>query len=74
MANEDRQDSSGGCRLRNCTVLLGQWPIVGQCLDQADELALQRLPVRAFGFAFQIALPSLVPDMMPAKRATSASG
>lgn len=35
-------------------VLLGQWLVVGQRLDQADELALQRQPVRAFGFAFQI--------------------
>lgn len=37
---------------RMITVLLGQWLVIGQRLNQADEFALQRLPMRAFGFAF----------------------
>ena len=41
---------------RVVAVLIGQRLIVGQRLDQADELAVQGLPVPAFGLPFQIAL------------------
>ena len=41
---------------RVVTVLLRQRMVVCQRRDNGNEITLQRLPVRAFGFTFQIAL------------------
>ena len=41
---------------RVVTVLLRQRMVVCQRRDNGNEITLQRLPVRAFGLAFQIAL------------------
>lgn len=41
---------------RVVAVLLGQRLIIRQSRDDGDEITLQRLPMRASGFAFQVSL------------------